>query len=594
MQLSLPCLTLNCGADSNMVTLWIYMLLSLLVKKDVEAQTWAYTHYRALDYEGKYVLGWRYNQTDIEFEVSVQTLGYVGFGISKSGQMYPADMAIGWMSDGQMYLGDYHTTNADRIPYMDVSQDWIVQEGFEQNGTTVLRFSRKINTCDNSDEPITPDRMTVIWSYHENDPDVTSGMVPYHGPTRRGSRNIFLINDDLIPRSYPPPQTFMMDFTNYEFTIPATGSTLQCRVFQKGAIPESHLIKYEPIITPGNEAYVYRMTFYRCDMKDVNLSGQVFDCENGAPVQVKSCKTIVATWSMGGEAFHFPEGVGVSLGAPGDASDYVLEIQYSKFQEEIGENGTPINVPDSSGVRITYTTSPITHKAGIIELGKVVSPGWKQIILDGEPTFTTKSYCSPRCMEWGFASDQSPINVFGAILKGNDVARGVKIRHFRQSEELPWIIKDDSFSNFFQAPRSLTNIVSVKSTDTLSVECTYNTTERQGVTRGGWSRVEELCRATLMYYPAKPFDMCLSWSSYDQLRTKTGELIPENEAVDYLSNVTSWNPQMKRQFKDALDQSSERSICSSIIRQPAYAIDRFNLPALSKVYSKKTPCTKTV
>ena len=38
---------------------------------------------------------------------------------------------------------------------MDVSQDWTVQEGFEQNGTTVLRFSRKLNTCDSTDEPIT-------------------------------------------------------------------------------------------------------------------------------------------------------------------------------------------------------------------------------------------------------------------------------------------------------------------------------------------------------------------------------------------------------------------------------------------------------
>lgn len=53
-------------------------------------------------------------------------------------------------------------------------------------------------------------------------------------------------------------------------------------------------------MTAGNEAYVYRMVFYRCDMSGADLQGQVFDCET-APVQVKSCKTTVASWSMGGE-----------------------------------------------------------------------------------------------------------------------------------------------------------------------------------------------------------------------------------------------------------------------------------------------------
>ena len=59
-----------------------------------------------------------------------------------------------------------------------------------------------------------------------------------------------------------------------------------------------------------------------------------------------------------------------------------------------------MTIPDNSGVRITYTTSPVVHEAGLIELGKVVSPGWKQLILDAEPAFHSKSYCSPRCMDW--------------------------------------------------------------------------------------------------------------------------------------------------------------------------------------------------
>lgn len=74
----------------------------------------------------------------------------------------------------------------------------------------------------------------------------------------------------------------------------------------------------------------------------------------------------------------------------------------------------------------------------------------------------------------GFASDKSPINVFGVILKGNDVARRIKLRHFRGNEELPLIIEDNSFSNFFQAPRTLKRPVSVQSVSTIIVHLQLN------------------------------------------------------------------------------------------------------------------------
>ena len=101
-----PCLSYACSTGAgNIALLWMYSILSMLVNTNGQTQSWDYTYYRALDYEGKYILGWRHNDTDIEFEVTVQTLGYVGFGISRTGDMYPADIMIGWISEGNMYLG---------------------------------------------------------------------------------------------------------------------------------------------------------------------------------------------------------------------------------------------------------------------------------------------------------------------------------------------------------------------------------------------------------------------------------------------------------------------------------------------------------
>ncbi|XP_060578402.1 DBH-like monooxygenase protein 1 homolog [Ruditapes philippinarum] len=564
------------------------LILSLFpIISQVCTQTLDYKYYRALDYDRNYVMGWRFNDTHIDFELTVNTLGYVGFGFSDVGLMNPADILIGWISEGNMYLGDYHTLADSRTPYNDTSQDWVIQDGKEVNGTTILRFSRQLVTCDDGDRPITKDRIQLIWSFGGEDPELSNGLVPYHGETKRGSTSIILLESDVMPTSFPPANTFSIPLKNHEYIIPATGSTLQCIVFDlKSMIPEGHLIKYEADITPGNEAFVYRMNLYKCDLNDPSLTYSRFECENEAPNSVKSCKNIVATWSMGAQSFHFPENVGIQIGGQNDASSYVLEIHYSKYQETIDQNGVPMAIPDSSGLQITYTTSPIAHQAGMLELGKVISPGWRQIIPEQENSFTSTSVCSPRCMNWGFATDKTPMKAIAVILKGNDVASAIKVRHFRGNRELPWITVDRKFSNFHQAPRLLTTPVTIEPTDTLMVECTFNTSTRTSITVGGWSRVEETCRATVVYYPAKPFDMCLSWSSYDNLYSTNGTKIPEQRAAAFLGNVTQWDAPMKQQLRNALETSSERSICSSMTRQPAYAIDRYNLPAGSVAYKE--------
>ena len=40
-------------------------------------------------------------------------------------------------------------------PTIDESQDWYLDDGVEENGFTILEFSRKFITCDDKDLPIT-------------------------------------------------------------------------------------------------------------------------------------------------------------------------------------------------------------------------------------------------------------------------------------------------------------------------------------------------------------------------------------------------------------------------------------------------------
>jgi hypothetical protein len=60
----------------------------------------AYLLHEVLDHVGKFHVFWKFNATHITFELHVKTRGYVGFGISPNGKMYPSDVVIGWVKDG--------------------------------------------------------------------------------------------------------------------------------------------------------------------------------------------------------------------------------------------------------------------------------------------------------------------------------------------------------------------------------------------------------------------------------------------------------------------------------------------------------------
>ena len=57
-----------------------------------------------LDKDRNYFLYWKLNATYITFETHVRTLGYVGFGLSSNGKMFPSDVVIGWVKDGVTYF----------------------------------------------------------------------------------------------------------------------------------------------------------------------------------------------------------------------------------------------------------------------------------------------------------------------------------------------------------------------------------------------------------------------------------------------------------------------------------------------------------
>lgn len=67
--------------------------------------TSSFEHEFQLDQDGNYWLFWNVSDGNITFEVHVRTRGYVGFGLSSNGKMFPSDVVVGWVnSDGTTHF----------------------------------------------------------------------------------------------------------------------------------------------------------------------------------------------------------------------------------------------------------------------------------------------------------------------------------------------------------------------------------------------------------------------------------------------------------------------------------------------------------
>lgn len=163
-------------------------------------------HRVTLDPRGKYVLEWDVDWTTerVTFNVTVETTGYVGFGLSSNGKMSGADIVIGGvMPSGKWYFTDRHAI-ANQLPEEDPSQDWTLLEARESESFTFLCFSRAFDTCDPQDYPITENKISIIWAFGQKDDKLA-----YHH-RNRGLYDVYILHPDYsqpLKRNYETGQS---------------------------------------------------------------------------------------------------------------------------------------------------------------------------------------------------------------------------------------------------------------------------------------------------------------------------------------------------------------------------------------------------
>ena len=148
----------------------------------------SYTHEISVDEDddGLYQIFWKVVSNEIYFEVHCRTTGWVGFGLSPSkGSMKGADIAIGWVwPNGTTGFKDTYSSEVSS-PKIDEKQDWMLLDSNEINGYTILKFKRKLATCDTKDVEIKKETNHMIFAWNDKDPVSGNNDWSYHFKNKR-------------------------------------------------------------------------------------------------------------------------------------------------------------------------------------------------------------------------------------------------------------------------------------------------------------------------------------------------------------------------------------------------------------------------
>ncbi|XP_068754351.1 DBH-like monooxygenase protein 1 isoform X1 [Montipora capricornis] len=456
-----------------------------------------YAHHAVLDPKGLMKLHWtvHWDIESVSFAVEAATTGWIGFGFSSgNGKMVGSDVVMGYVKESKGYLTDRYA-DFERLPVEDEEQNYFLTGFEESDQKTILKFTRKFDTCDSRDRRIKEGTTKVVYAFHTEDPTSENGF-KYH--TFRGSRSILLLNNvDKKEIDETGWESFV--FHNRNITIPKKDTTYWCSLFKAPEInSKKHITKFEPYVQPGNEGLVHHLMVYEChgNFNDSHFKAG-YNCRDQANMPLGKCyfNNIVAAWGFGGEAFYYPPKAGFPIGTADSPKFYMMEIHYDNPERIEGRN-------DSSGMRFHYTSNIRMYDAGTLSVGDLSSNFL--VIPPKQESWLSVGFCPKECNLEPMIASKLPeggINVFAAFLHTHLQGVATWTKHFRSGVELPEIARDDNYDFNFQDIQVLKKEVNIQPGDDMVHFCKYQTMDRHDLVVGGDSTSNEMCMDFMFYYP---------------------------------------------------------------------------------------------
>eukprot|EP01084_Bolivina_argentea_P203171 347040_1 len=437
----------------------------------------------------------------IEFGIEVKTSGWAGLGISASGNMYPADIIIGWVDDetGDVYLHNYYTVGlSSPILFNDQSGITLI-DGWQQEvdgiSTTYLRFEKELfpSQYRQSAVDISIGTTRVIYAFNQNDPNENDPRaLQQHLFTDRGPKSLNLLSGETQAVELPDDVHYI-DILQPNVEIPNTDTTYLCTLLELPPFSNTeHIIRIDPVVQEGNEGLVHHILLYTCperyvDLDYLNTGWNCDDAPNMA-TNVTHCRqgSVMYAWAVGGGYFYFPEDVGMEIGG---GHEYVLlETHFDNPSEESGHI-------DESGLRLWITPTLRNHNAGIIQIGDMLD----QVIPPGISSLLNYGWLSSGCSTVGLPEEG--VHIFANFYHQHLLGRAGIIRHIRNGIELEPIEVNEAYDFDFQQYVPLKQERLLLPGDEIIVECEIDSSQVDVMTYGGEATKDEMCVTFFAVYP---------------------------------------------------------------------------------------------
>jgi len=453
-----------------------------------------YDNLKVVDSATNFLFSWTADTTNqmLHIKLSVESSGWVGFGISPNGGMVGADVFIAYIDQGNVVLND-RLALATELPPRDVdnggTEDWIVVGGTQVGAVMTIEAKRSFTTLDAAhDHPFASGAQRLVFAFCRTNPAAST--IDYHNG--RFPIQLTLWGNAPPPEvdnSTFPPDTIMSVIRMPNFAVPTTQTNYFCAGFSlTSPAGKAHAIAFEPII--DKKTVVHHLLIYTCSSP---VPTTPYECSSMS----SQCDNILYAWAIGGPAFNVPVEAGFPFGETA-AQSISLQIHYDNSAHAGG-------LVDTSGVAVYHTNTLRANDAAFLKVGH---PTASIRLPPGADAYTIGGTCSSE------DTSRIPIPEVTAFASGIHMhIRGRKLwTDLKRNGDFVTKVGEDLFYDFnFQQMKLLTPFVIIKKGDELVTTCVYNTSQETAVVVGGEATTEEMCYNFIAYYPKfSQVDGCFS------------------------------------------------------------------------------------
>lgn len=370
---------------------------------------------------------------------------------------------------------------------------------------TVLEWSRPVEGCGKDREIPRTGMARVTWAMgHDGTVPKKPKKLTYH--KKRGSASIPLLKKREEIEMPADVRTFDFVFKDvhvHHDVAQHFGDFMTFYYCQTFKLPDwamdgkkRHVIRIDPILTPGNEQKVHHNLMYSCpfpDHMEGHITTDLCGMNPNMPPELMTCmqNPIFAVYSIGADPVYYPKEAGFPIGVGYD-NKFIANMHYDNYDFQ------PFN--DASGFRFYVTETLREHDVGVAQFGAIMGIA----IPPGEKDYTIHSRCpaDQACMSEEFLGKEG-VTITHSFLHGHlwttsiqtDLvdAKGKVLANIGYEPSY-----DFDLQNIYELPKPLKFMPGMG----IDVTCTYNTESETETVWGGESTSEEMCIGWVVHYPA--------------------------------------------------------------------------------------------